>query len=150
MKNKILVVVSVCAVIFSCKKNETPVIEDNPKPQEVVTTECYEYVQGNDTIQASLLVQSGTVTGDLTYKLFEKDKNSGTLLGKMNGDTLVADYTFLSEGTKSVRQVAFIRKNKSLIEGYGESEEKEGKMVFKEVKNLNFSDNMVLNEIPCE
>jgi hypothetical protein len=152
MKNMILVGVGVCAVIFSCKKSENIITEDNPKPQvqEVATAECYEYVQGNDTIQATLMIQSGTVSGDLTYKLFEKDTNNGTLLGKMNGDTLIADYTFASEGTTSVRQVAFIRKNKSLIEGYGESEEKEGKMVFKDVKKLNFSDNMVLNEIPCE
>lgn len=152
MKNRILVLALVSVVFFSCKKAEETVVEDNPKPevQEVATKECYEYVQGNDTIQASLLVQSGTVNGDLTYKLFEKDKNIGTIEGIINGDTLVADYTFMAEGATSIRQVAFLRKNKSLIEGFGESEEKEGKMVFKDLKKLNFSENMVLNEILCK
>ncbi|MES2746864.1 MAG: hypothetical protein V4648_00705 [Bacteroidota bacterium] len=152
MRNRILVMMSVSLVFFSCKKAEETVVEDNPKPQvqETATQECYEYVQGNDTIQASLLVQSNTVSGDLTYKLFEKDKNSGTIAGTLKGDTLVADYTFQSEGTTSVRQVAFLRKNKSLIEGYGESEEKESKMVFKTNAKLNFSENMILNEIPCK
>lgn len=152
MRNKILLATVVLSVLFSCKKAEEPVVEDNPKPevQEVEAKECYEYVQGNDTIQATLLVQSQTVSGDLVYKIFEKDKNVGTIVGTLQGDTLIADYTFNSEGKESVRQVAFLRKNKSLVEGYGDSEEKEGKMVFKDTKTLNFSSNMVLNEIPCK
>ncbi|WP_395066383.1 hypothetical protein [Flavobacterium sp.] len=151
MKKKILVMVVFCSLFFSCKKAETKV-DNTPSTQvqEVATKECYEYVQGKDTIQANLLVQSQTVSGDLIYKIFEKDKNSGTITGKIVGDTLIADYAFMSEGKKSIREVAFLRKNKSLIEGYGESEEKEGKMIFKDKKKLNFTANMVLNEIPCK
>jgi hypothetical protein len=152
MNKRILALALVSVVFFSCKKTEETVVEDNPKPevQEVATKECYEYVQGNDTIQANLLVQSNDVSGELTYKLFEKDKNSGAIIGTIHGDTLIADYTFMSEGVSSVRQVAFLRKNKSLIEGFSESEEKEGKMVFKDLKKLNFSENMILNLIPCK
>lgn len=152
MKNKILALALVSVVFFSCKKAEETVVEDYTQTQveEVTTKECYEYVQGNDTIQASLLVEANNVSGDLTYKLYEKDKNSGTISGTVQGDTLIADYTFKSEGTTSVRQVAFLRKNKSLIEGYGDSEEKEGKMVFKEINKLNFNGNIILQEIPCK
>lgn len=152
MKNIILVLVLVSAVFFSCKKAEEQIVEKNSKPQvqEILTKECYEYVQENDTIQASLLIESNNVRGDLVYKLFEKDKNSGTIVGTIQGDTLIADYTFMSEGTTSIRQVAFLRKNKSLIEGFGESEEKDGKMVFKDKSKLNFSENMILNLIPCK
>lgn len=152
MKNRILVLALVSVVFFSCKKEEESVVEDytNTQVEEVAIKECYEYVQGNDTVQANLLVQSNDVSGELTYKLFEKDKNSGAIIGTIHGDTLNAEYTFMSEGTSSVRQVVFLRKNKSLIEGFGESEEKEGKMVFKDKRKLNFSENMVLNEIPCK
>lgn len=153
MKNKILALALVGVVFFSCKKEEEKGIPDSslpPKIESAISEECYEYVQGNDTIQVSLLVDSGTVKGDLIYKLFEKDKNSGTIVGTVKGDTLIADYTFKSEGTTSVRQVAFLRKNKSLIEGFGESEEKESKMVFKDLKKLSFSENMILNLIPCK
>ncbi len=152
MKNKILVLALVSVLFFSCKKDEEIVVDENPKSQvqEVATKECYEYVQGNDTVQANLLVQSNDVSGELTYKLFEKDKNSGAIIGTIHGDTLNAEYTFMSEGTSSVRQVVFLRKNKSLVEGFGESEEKEGKMVFKDKRKLNFSENMVLNEISCK
>jgi hypothetical protein len=142
-------------VLFSCKKEEKQPTTDEmksevPQVEQPATEECYEYVQGKDTIQAKLLVQNNTVSGDLFYKLFEKDKNSGKVVGTISGDTLLADYTFMSEGTESTRQVVFLRKNKTLIEGYGESIEKEGKTVFKETKKLNFTSGISLNEIPCK
>lgn len=151
MKNNVLVLVVFSSLFFSCKKIE-PKVENTPIPLEIeaVTKECYEYIQGKDTIQANLLVQSKAVTGDLIYKIFEKDKNVGTIIGTISGDTLIANYTFISEGQKSEREVAFLRKNKSLIEGYGESEMKDNKMIFKEKQKLNFTGNIVLNEIPCK
>lgn len=154
MKNKILMLAIVSGIFFSCKKKEHELTTDELKsemPQEVAaTTECYEYVKGKDTIQANLVVQSENVNGDLMYKLFEKDKNTGKLSGRISGDTLIADYTFMSEGTESVRQVVFLRKNKTLLEGYGESEEKDGKMVFKSMKDLNFTSSLQLLEVPCK
>lgn len=152
MTNRILVLLLLCMLFFSCKKEQKPVVKDDLKPEilDVATSECYEYIQGKDTIQANLQVQSPKVTGDLVYKIFEKDSNKGSIEGTIIGDTLKADYTFLSEGQKSIRQVVFLRKNKSLIEGYGDVEEKAGKMVFKEKKKLNFTGNVVLNEIPCK
>ncbi len=155
MKNKILILALVSGIFFSCKKKEEQLSTDELKseiPQEepAFTKECYEYVQGKDTIQANLLVQSENVSGDLIYKLFEKDKNTGKITGTISGDTLLADYTFMSEGTESVRQVVFLRKNKTLLEGYGESEEKDGKMVFKSMKDLNFTSSLQLLEVPCK
>ena len=155
MKNKIILLALISATIFSCKKKEEQLSTDELKatvPQEEAasTEECYEYVQGNDTIQANILVQSNIVSGDLIYKLYQKDKNTGKITGTINGDTLSADYTFMSEGKESVRQVVFLRKNKTLLEGYGESEEKDGKMVFKSMKGLNFTSSLQLLEVPCK
>lgn len=152
MRNTILVSVVMGVLFFSCKNEYKQPEEVQPEPQvqEVATNECYEYVKGKDTITANLIIQKNKmVSGELTYAFFEKDKNSGTIVGTMNGDTLVANYTFNSEGTESLRQVAFIRKNKTLTEGYGDSEEINGAMVFKDLTKLNFSSSTVLNEIPC-
>ncbi len=73
----------------------------------------------------------------------------GTILGKMAGDTLRANYTFMSEGKESNREVVFLRKGKIMIEAYGDVEEKEGKTVFKEPKKLYFDSATVLSEIDC-
>lgn len=155
MKNKILVLALVSGIFFSCKKKEEQLSTDElkadvPQEQAAALKECYEYTQKKDTIQANILVQGNNVSGDLIYSLFEKDKNTGTITGTINGDTLVADYKFVSEGKESVRQVVFLRKNKTLLEGYGESEEKDGEMVFKSMKDLNFTSSLQLLEVPCK
>lgn len=42
--------------------------------------------------------------------------------------TLIADYTFWSEGRKSVREVAFLATDDGLVEGYGPVQEHSGNM----------------------
>ena len=86
----------------------------------------------------------------LAARLFEKDKNTGTIQGNMQDSLLVADYTFMSEGTTSVRQVAFKKTANGFVEGYGDVEDKDGKMIFKNVDSLTFNNTSVLTEIDCE
>lgn len=152
MKNRFLILALICLSFLSCQKKEEPkIMEDVLPPKEAMIPNkvCYQYAQGKDTIVATLTLQSGNLRGNLAYRFFEKDKSNGTLVGTVLGDTLIADYTFMSEGATSVRQVAFLRKDNSLIEGYGDIEEKNGKMIFKDIKKLNFS-GTVLHEIPCK
>jgi hypothetical protein len=68
----------------------------------------------------------------------------------MIGDTLIADYTFASEGTVSVREVAFLKKDHVLIEGFGDIEEKAGKSIFKNIATLRFDDKLALRETECK
>lgn len=75
---------------------------------------CYAYENGNDTVQMSLNINGERVTGELTYMLFEKDSNRGQVKGTFSGDTLTADYTFQSEGMRSVREVIFVKNGSSL------------------------------------
>src|SRR5215204_2296817 len=65
---------------------------------------CYKYASETDTIELKLIHLGQSITGTLVYKLREKDRNMGTIQGRMQGDILVADYTFQSEGVSSVRQ----------------------------------------------
>jgi hypothetical protein len=67
----------------------------------------------------------------------------------MRGDTLVADYTFMSEGKSSVRQVVFMVKDSIVTEGYGPQEEKDGKMIFKDLGKVDFSKGTKLQRIQC-
>jgi hypothetical protein len=60
-----------------------------------------------DTVSMNLTHLGDSVTGTLVYNFKEKDKNTGTINGRMNGNILIAEYTFLSEGIQSCRQVAF-------------------------------------------
>ena len=135
---KTLVITFLCIGLFySCKPNskkaeeEVVVIEEETPKEGVPTGDCYLLVQGKDSILIQMVVENNAVAGHLHYRFFEKDKSGGTVFGTMNGDTLIADYKFISEGTESEREVAFVRVGDSLVEGYGDVEESNGRMIFK-------------------
>lgn len=111
---------------------------------------CYAYTKNRDTVQLSLNQQGEQLSGDLVYSLFEKDKNTGKVTGKMLGDTLLLDYTFGSEGRQSERQVAFLKKGDQLTEGYAEVEEHNGTVKFKRRADLKFGGIIVLNKTACK
>jgi hypothetical protein len=117
--------------------------------KQIPDTQCYASMNGRDTVLLKLQKLPNAATGSLTYKLFEKDTNKGTVDGKLRGDTLIADYVFMSEGKKSVRQVAFLIRDSVATEGYGEMEEKNGKMVFKNMAAIDFSKGIKLQKITC-
>lgn len=110
---------------------------------------CYIGSMGRDSVFLKTERFPNVVTGTLEYRFYEKDQNTGEFDGKMNGDTLVADYTFLSEGSKSVRQVIFLLQGDSATEGYGETEEKNGRIVFKNLNEIKFDDSFQLHKIVC-
>ena len=99
---------------------------------------CYVMQHNKDHAAMQLLVKDTVITGTLSYSLFEKDKNNGTLQGKINDSLLIADYTFQAEGMTSVREVVFKIKGDVLYEGYGAVIEKENKISFKNSKELEF------------
>lgn len=162
MKNKILLSVMIVALLFSCKKADdsqeqnkvdsakTETVVDVTSEREPLKNVCYKFDNGKDVIEANLLYDNGKVSGNINYNLHEKDKNSGNIIGSMNGDTIIANYIFMSEGVESFRQLAFLKKGNALIEGYGDIEEKDGRMVFKDIKKLNFPDKIQLKEVPCK
>ena len=111
---------------------------------------CYQYANQSDTVTLKLIRVGEKVTGTLVYQFKEKDSNKGTIQGSMKSDLLLADYTFMSEGTQSTRQVAFKQSGNTFMEGYGESVDENGTMKFKNIDSLNFSSSIKLQEIACQ
>src|SRR4051812_12325347 len=109
LSNFLLLFASV--MLMACQTNQ-PAQKVEEQSTTVPTAQtCYTYTKNKDTASLSLISTGAIVTGELTYRLFEKDSNTGVLKGEMRGDTLVADYTFNAEGTQSTRQVAFLKKD---------------------------------------
>lgn len=134
---------------ISCQ-NSTSTETDREHVTSVVTTQqCYTFTKNRDTATMTTMSSGHIVTGELHYQLYEKDSNHGTIKGEMRGDTLVADYTFASEGRESVRQVAFLKKDGKLLEGYGEVKEADGKTVFKNLSTITFGNAIEFEKISC-
>ena len=155
---KMLIPLLTLFIFTACNSNMATVAENKDSLPNVKKTSeapplsekhCYENYSEKDSVKLELITNENNVTGTLKIKLFNKDENKGTFIGKMRGDTLIADYIFMSEGTRSIRQIAYLKRNKTLIEGYGNVEEKGGKMVFKNIATLNFNDITPLEEVAC-
>lgn len=115
------------------------------------SSDCYIYIKNRDTASLKLNITGEELTGELSYNLFEKDSNTGKIAGEMKGDTIIAEYTFDSEGLRSVREVIFVKKDDgNIYEGTGDVIEKDGKMVFKNRSALKFSPTMVFTKTNCK
>lgn len=148
IKKKFITVICLFAftgLLTLCKTEKNP---EAPAETETVKT-CFESI-GKDTAQLELKTTGHKVTGTLRINLYEKDLNEGTIDGEMKGDTLIADYTFYSEGTSSIREVVFLKKKDQLIEGFGETVMLEGKQVFKNRSTLSFDNSLELTAIECD
>ncbi|WP_426064764.1 hypothetical protein [Flavobacterium sp. DSP2-3-1] len=156
MKKVILLGVVFISVFVSCKKGmkteESPAVLEKIVVEEPESKECYRAILKKDTVSLTLNVKNGQLSsGNLSYNFFEKDKNAGTLVGEFKGDTLYADYTFMSEGISSVREVAFLKKDDSYVEGFGDViDDNKGKVTFKDKKQLQFDGNVLLSKVDCK
>ncbi|WP_199120706.1 hypothetical protein [Pedobacter sp. ASV28] len=137
-----------CQSSTSEKESDQAGLDSNLAP--TAQQNCYAYIKGKDTATLTLLTSGMVSTGELHYKWFEKDNNSGTIAGEMHGDTLIASYTFNAEGKQSSRQVVFLKRGDQLLEGFGEVTEKEGKVIFKDVSKLNFGQALVFEQVACK
>jgi len=157
MKKVLVVTTLALTVLVSCKKTtETEPVQIAPSaPKEAEVAEpagdqCYAWRADGNVVEMSFNVNSHQeINGNLTYNLVGKDKNEGTLIGNMKGDTLIADYTFMSEGVSSVREVAFLQKDGTFIEGYGDVVAANDKVTFKDKSKLKFDQKNTLTKIDC-
>ncbi len=158
IKSKKIIAVFAAALLTGCNNEptapaKTTAMEDTAKPVEnkimIPDKLCYSTLTGKDTVFLTLEKFPNVVTGNLTYKLYGKDKNTGDIDGKLNGDTLIADYKFMSEGKQSNRQLVFLLNDSIAKEGYGPMEEIDGKMVFKKLNEIDFKKGIKLYKLPC-
>lgn len=142
-------------VLISCNgpKKDTPIdVAFSPEAEHLdeLNTECFQYSGGKDTVQLTTHIDGTSITGELEYSLFEKDKNSGTIEGEVRDNMIIAEYTFMSEGVTSTRQVVFKNTEEGWKEGYGEIKTVDGIPVYVNIDSLDYSHQMVLNPVPCD
>lgn len=110
---------------------------------------CYGYTKNGDSIWLKVELFPNVATGVLTYHLSGKDKNVGTFDGRLIGDTLVADYTFRSEGKVTVRQIVFKLSAAEAREAYGKMRDYEGKMIYDDLSTVDFGKGIRLDSVSC-
>lgn len=156
MKN-IIVLSTIIAIAFASCNNNSTKVETTEVPVDSLTvaapaldtvSTCYTFKNDKMLVTLHTDVVGTKVTGQLAYNYAEKDDNSGTIAGAYKGDTLFAEYKFVSEGLESIREVAFVKSGNTLTEGFGEVVENGGKVVFKDKGTLKY-EGTPLSETPC-
>ncbi|KAB7732658.1 hypothetical protein F5984_01525 [Rudanella paleaurantiibacter] len=156
MKTRYRILLAVCCLGTGCQQErsatdteQTTQTAASTKPGSAITTECYAFASPQDSVRLKLVRSGNTITGELLYRFSGKDQNTGTITGSVQGDTILANYTFESEGQQSVREVVFLRKGNKLAEGYGPVQEKDQVMAFIDRSKLSFDNDMLLTPVPC-
>ena len=155
MNRALLLLISVLSCLSACNPPRENTQEEQAigeaKQEANAGPSCYCFTTDRDTVYLVLdPPMGGKITGELSYDFFERDGNIGFIEGRVHGDTLIADYTFLSEGMVSVREVGFLLAEDQVIEGYGDVDYVDGRMVFWHKDSLDFSNGLVMPRIPCD
>jgi len=141
MRRSIVLLTALAGCIVACKNKNTATTSVSSTAKE-----SYEYINDKDTVKLSYTANGNAITGTLKSVLSGTHKNTGTIEGIIKGDTIIVDYTVDPGQEKtSVRQLAFLKKNGKLLEGYGPTETKNGKVVFTNTANLKFIDAVTLS-----
>ena len=151
---KLIIVSFVALTLLNCKNKEQKTENSKSDLQEIAKEKispldlgCYIFDDGKNNVSLEITQNGKEIKGNLTYAFDQKDKNTGNFTGALHEGILIANYTFQSEGSESIRQVAFKVDGDQLIEGYGDLNN-DG-TAFKDIKNINFTSKMPLLKTNC-
>lgn len=155
---RIIIALLLTSVFVGCKSNEKKeeeptkvenqeeVVETSPSPSLEIG--CYGYDDNGSKVVLEITQITDSIRGNLNYAFKEKDANTGTFSGVLKDSVLIGNYSFMSEGLESSREVAFLIKENQLIEGFGELNETG--TGFKDKENISFSSSMPLTQTECD
>ncbi len=120
-----------------------------PTEQASTATGCYIATLGKDVYTLSILKEEGeNIEGTLSFKNFEKDSSSGTFVGTYKDGILLGDYTFDSEGSRSVMQVIFQKTGEGFVRGFGDVDAETGSR-FTDLNKITYDSSYVFKVTPC-
>lgn len=143
------------AFVFSACNNtpkapevvKTPEAPAAPAPETpaaptvaVGETTCYRYTIGKDVTSVQITMDGDKVMGYMDWTPDQKDGGRGFLVGTKTGNLIVADWTFMIEGSKNTEQVAFKIDGDKLVRAEGELVEKGKKLVIKDMAKAKYID----------
>ena len=128
-----------------------------PKPGNIDTlptvkesVNCYRYVIKRDTILLQVREKGDSIRGTLSFDNYQKDSSHGDINGTINNDTVYVLYSFLSEGMRSVMEIALLRTGNSMIRGIGPMVNKGDTLLYKDHKTINYQAGQKLDMVPCD
>lgn len=114
-----------------------------------VSSGCYSQIIERDTSLLQIEQKGNTVTGSLSYSIYQKDRNDGTLQADVTGDIMKGWYLFRSEGVVSVREVAWKINADQLWPAIGEVIQKNDTTMFAQPGKLRYDSSRPFKKVEC-
>lgn len=136
----------------SCNKN--PKNDENQVVEMPVNVQCYQAHYETDTIDLKInSFKNGEISGDMAMKFLNMPIKVGKIAGKLRGDTLFADYTFIQGTNDKVtfkNPIALLKNGEKLILGNGQIETYLGASYFAKGKPIDFENvKFKFNAVNC-
>jgi hypothetical protein len=128
-------------------------VEVDIMPQPVIDSTiqgCYSVINKRDTASLQLIIKDSSITGSISYDLYQKDRNDGTFQGEIVDGMLLAWYMFRSEGVMSVRQEVFKIRKDELWPATGEVKVRNDTAYFTQPDQLKFDSTRAFKKVQCE
>lgn len=116
---------------------------------DTVAPGCYSQVSGRDTATLQIETEGNRITGSLSYNIFEKDRNDGTIQADQAGDIIKGWYLFKSEGIISVREIAWKINGEELWPATGEMTQRNDTTLFAKPDQLKYDSNKPFKKVAC-
>ena len=129
------------------ERNDSSVAASNGRVSNL--SGCYWKVLLRDTFVLHLEQSGNDLTGKLSFNNFQKDKSSGNVHGKIEGDIVRLWYNFQSEGMQSVMEVYFKKQGDHLIRGLGPVEVKGDSAYFHNDKDVDYKSDQTFTKVDC-
>lgn len=110
---------------------------------------CYSQIVQRDTAFLQLENKGSMVIGSLSYNIYQKDRNDGTLQAELAGNIITGWYLFKSEGVISVRQVSWKIDDDDLWPAIGEMIQKNDTAMFAQPDKLQYDSSRPFKKVPC-
>ena len=131
-------------------RSEKDTITSSPSVvRDTLSSGCYSQIVQRDTSSLQLQKKESSLTGALSYSIYQKDRNDGTVMAEQSGDIIKGWYLFKSEGIISVRQVAWKIKDEELWPATGEVLQRNDTTLFAKPDQLKFDSTWPFKKVPC-
>lgn len=133
----------------SAEPNADSITTGKGKVADIAAAGCYTQVLERDTASLQIETKGNRITGSLTYNIYGKDRNDGTIQADRIGDIIRGWYLFKSEGIISVREVAWKINGEELWPGIGEVTQRKDTTLFVQPDRLQYDSSRPFKKVPC-
>ena len=133
----------------SLAQTDTTIVSSPINKKDTTIGGCYSQIINRDTASLQIEINESNVTGPLTYKIYQKDRNDGSIKAEIADSLITGWYLFKSEGIISVREVIWRIRPGQLWPAIGKMIQRHDTTMFGNPDKLEFDNKRPFVKVKC-